>query len=108
MTLILNLSDRIEGLELKEYVPMDFEILETNGRIEEYSETHNLIIWNVSGKDIEEKYVVKAPRINFFPREYIFRTELENELINESEIIVSRFFRFLGLFCVSAGLDMLQ
>ena len=96
MTLILNLSDVVNGLELKEYVPVDFEILDTDGRIEEYSETHNLIIWNVSGKDIEKKYVAKAPKISLFPRKYIFRTELENELINESEIIVSRFFKIFS------------
>ncbi len=90
----INLSHYVEGLELREYVPVDFEILETDGKVEEYSATHNLIVWNVSGREIRRSYRVKAPNVWFFPKQFIFRTELENELLDEEEIVVSRFFSF--------------
>ena len=96
ITLSINLSEHVEGLELKEYIPVNWEILETDGEIKGYSETHNLIVWNVSGKNIIKKYTVKAPRINFFPRKYIFRTELEDKLLAENEIIVRGFFPFFS------------
>ncbi len=94
MKLEINLSHPIEGMELREYVPVGFEILETDGIIEEYSETHKLIVWNVSGKNIKVSYRLKAPDVWFFPRKYVFRTSLEEELLEESKIIVSRFFSF--------------
>ncbi len=94
ITLEANPSHYIEGMELKEYVPKDFEITKTNGKVEEYSQTHNIITWNVSGNEIKRTYQVKAPNVWFFPKQYIFRTELENQLLDESEIIVSRFFSF--------------
>jgi len=90
----VNFSHYVEGLELREYVPKDFEILETDGRIEEYSETHNVIIWSISGKETIKVYKIRAPKVNFFPVKYIFRAELENVLLNEEEIVVSRFFSF--------------
>jgi hypothetical protein len=89
MGLIVNLSHSVEGLELKEYVPVEWEILNTDGEIKEHSDTHNMITWNISGKDIIKKYKVKAPRVWFFPEKYIFRTELENQVLNEEEVIVS-------------------
>lgn len=94
ISLEVNLSHYVESMELREYVPVDFEILETDGKVEEYSETHNLIIWNISGKEVKRGYRVKAPNVWFFPKQFIFRTELENELLEESEVVVSRFFSF--------------
>ncbi len=94
VALLLNLSHYVEGLELKEYVPIDFEILETDGQIRAYSQTHNMIVWNVSGKNIEKKYVIKSPKIRFFPKKYSFRTELEDKIMSEEDIIVFRFFWF--------------
>ena len=43
MTLILNLSHEVRDFELREYVPVEWEILETDGRVEEYSSSHNII-----------------------------------------------------------------
>lgn len=94
MGIKVNLSHYIEGMELREYVPVDFEILETDGRVEEYSDTHNVIIWNLSGGEVVKWYRVKSPKVIFFPVKYIFRTELENALLSEEELIVSRFFSF--------------
>jgi len=94
MSIFVNLSDYVSGLELREYVPVNWEILNTDGKIQEYSETHNLIIWNVSGKNIIKQYAVKTPKIGFFPKKYILRSELEQEILAEDKIIVSRFFKF--------------
>ena len=91
----LNISDYIENLELKEYVPVDWEILDAGGgNIKEYSDSHNVIIWNVSGREIKKSYKIKAPIIRFFPQKYHFRTELENKEINEEEFRVYRWFWF--------------
>jgi len=92
--LSVSLSHPVEGMELKEYVPKDFDILETDGQIREYSETHNVIIWNVSGKIVSKSYKVRSPKVSFFPRKYVFRSELEDALLREDKITVSRFFSF--------------
>jgi hypothetical protein len=94
ITLNVSLSHAVSGLELKEYVPKDFEILETSGEVREYSDTHNVIIWRVSGSEISRIYRVKAPKVSFFPKKYIFKTELEDYLLKEDSIVVSRFFSF--------------
>ena len=91
----INLSHEVENLELREYVPVEWKILESDGRVENYSASHNVIVWNVSGKEIVKNYKVKSPRIWFFPRKYIFKTELENQLLNKEYVIVYRWIRFL-------------
>ncbi|MBD3253416.1 hypothetical protein GF386_06795 [Candidatus Pacearchaeota archaeon] len=96
MKLMVNLSHEINDLELKEYVPVEWEIIDTDGEVRSYSKTHNMIIWNISGKNIIKEYKVKSPNLWFFPRKYFFRTELENTVISEDLIKVYRFFWFLG------------
>ena len=97
MTLDLNLSDDVENLELREYVPVDWEILDDSLDVKRYSPTHNVIIWNVSGSNIRKSYLVQAPSISFLPYKYIFRTELEDEALNEEEVTVYRAFYILAL-----------
>lgn len=92
----VNLSHKVENLELREYVPVDFKILETDARVEEYSPSHNVMIWNVSGKNIVKDYKIKAPKIWFFPRKYIFKTELENQVLDESVVKVYRWIKFFS------------
>lgn len=92
----VNLSHKVENLELREYVPVDFEILETNGRVEEYSSSHNVMIWNVSGKEIIKNYKIKAPKLWFFPRKYIFKTKLENQVLSEDTVKVYRWIKFFS------------
>ncbi len=96
MKISLNLSHYVEGMEFKEYIPKEFEIIETDGKVEEYSETHKVISWNVSGKEIVREYKVKAPDVLFFPARYTFKTELGNLPVGEDKIVVSRFFSFLS------------
>lgn len=90
-----NLSGFVEDMELKEFIPIDWEIIDSGGgELREYSDSHNLLVWNFSGKDFEKKFKVKSPFILFFPEKYIFRTSLENEILGESEIIIKKFFGF--------------
>ncbi|MBR9706441.1 hypothetical protein GOV14_05375 [Candidatus Pacearchaeota archaeon] len=104
----LSLSHNVEGLMLYEYVPKDFEILDSNeGNVKIYSESHNVIVWNVSGKNILKNYQLKAPNVKFFPKAYSFKSELENYLINEEEVIVKRFFSFFS-FSKNVFVDAMQ
>ena len=67
---------------------MDFEIIETYGGIvEDYSSSHKVIIYNISGKDFSINYSLKSPQI-FLSRDYIFNSEIENYKINSSKAIV--------------------
>ncbi len=94
MKLSLNLSHEVENFQLKEYVPVEWKIISSEGEITSYSPAYNLIAWNVSGKAISKNYTVLAPKINLFPKKYIFRIELENQLLKEEEITVYRLFSF--------------
>jgi hypothetical protein len=95
VTLKINLSHNIENLELIEYVPISWNIIDPNGgEVKSYSETHNQIIWNVTGKNIFISYKVRAPKINFFPKKYFFRTELEDHILGENEAVVTNIFPF--------------
>jgi hypothetical protein len=100
VSLRINLSNEIEGFELKEYVPTDWEIIEPNGgKISYYDENYSVISWNISGKDIEINYLLKSPKVRLFPLKYEFASELENILLNKSNILVYRIFPFFGTSC---------
>ena len=89
------LSHSVENLELKEYVPINWEIINvTDGLIREYSDSHRVIIWNVSGKNIVKSYYIKSPNIFIFPKKYVFKLELENINLSLERVIVHKFFSF--------------
>ena len=90
----LNLSDYVNGLELKEYVPVEWRIINSTGRVEEYSESHNVVIWNITGQDVIREYYVNSPWVLFFPKRFVFRTELGDHVLSEGEVIVYRWFWF--------------
>jgi hypothetical protein len=90
----LNLSHLVKDIELIEYVPIDFEVLETNGIIKSYSSSHNQIVWNIEGKEIEKYYKFKAPSITLFPQEYLVNTYLEDYTLNSDMVNIRRFFSF--------------
>jgi hypothetical protein len=97
VNLKVNLSDEIEGFELKEYIPADWKIIDSNnGRVSYYDENYNVISWNISGKDIEINYLLKSPKIRLFPLNYEFASELENILLNKSIVKVYRLFPFFS------------
>jgi PGF-pre-PGF domain-containing protein len=93
----VNLSDAVSGMKLMELVPVEFEILDAGGgEVSEYSPTHNAIVWDVSGKDINENYVVHSPSVLLLPKQYSFKTYLEDEVLSEKNYIVYRWFSFFS------------
>ncbi len=92
----INLSSEVENLELREYVPIKFKILDTDDKIERYSPTHNVLLWNVSGQNIIKTYKLKSPFILFFPRKYVFKTELGGQVLNEDLVYVYRWIKFFS------------
>lgn len=89
MSLSLSLSSNVENLELKEYIPINWNITnQGNGQIKDYSQTHKIISWNVSNKDSSFSYTATSPDIFIRQQNHYFKTELEEELINEGEITV--------------------
>jgi hypothetical protein len=102
MKVSLNLSHNVENMQLREYVPVEWKIVSSEGKVTSYSPEYNLIVWNVSGRAINKDYTALPPKITIFPKKYIFRTELENELLKEDEIIVYRLFSFFSFFSSSS------
>ncbi len=95
MSLNFNLSHDLENFILKEYVPSSWIIEDLGGgEIGEFNEDYNVIFWNVSGKEINLKYSVQAPSVKIRPQEFSFKSELENLIVDESNITVYRFFSF--------------
>jgi hypothetical protein len=94
VSLKFNFSSNVSNIELDEFVPVDFEIINTTGVLENYSNTHNVIRWNISGSQGNLEYSVKAPNISFFgnSKVYIFNSELGGELINQDNVTVKNFF----------------
>ncbi len=89
MGMSVNLSDEVIGMKLREYVPIDFDILNSDGgEVKPYSPTHNVIEWNASGKDIEKSYSIKSPRTKFLNSRYIFKSEIENLNLSEEVIVL--------------------
>lgn len=94
----LNLSHEIKGFILKEYVPISFEILDPfDGEVSSFSETHNIITWNVSGKNVSKTYKIKAPDRSFLNSRFLFKTELENLNISEEYVTLQGFIPFFPI-----------
>jgi len=96
MKLKVGLSHEVENFEFREFVPVDWEIVETDGSVFPFSSSHNVIVWTVSGKNVEKSYKVRAPEISFWPKRYNFETDLGNYLVNSQELVVYRWFSFLS------------
>jgi len=98
MKVVLNLSNEISGMEIREYVPISFKILDAkDGLIKPYSSTHNVIIWNVSGKDILESYTILSPKKGILNTQYIFKSEIEEINLTTDNIIVRGFLPFFSI-----------
>ncbi len=96
ISLNLDLSNEVEGLVLKEYVPVDWEIVNAGGgSVEPYSESHNLIAWVVDGQGKDFTYVVKSPDVGFISSKYIFESELEDLPISGDKVTVYKYFSFI-------------
>lgn len=95
VVLSINLSDEITNMQLKEYVPKTWEILDLGGgELKEYSESHNIIVWNVSGKSIIKSYKIKSPKINILPSSFIFISELEDIGLSNQSVYVKNLIPF--------------
>lgn len=103
VTLSLNLSSPVYGLQLTEFVPPDFYIINVSGISASYDNFTNEIKWNVSGSSKTFSYLVKSPDFKLFSREsfckksYTFKTELEGEEINSENISMKKFFKFCSI-----------
>lgn len=90
-------SHEVSGVEVKEIVHKDFEILDLGGgELREYSSTHNEVVWDFSGRNFEANYEIKSPVIYAFPLRYDFRLMADDYLADESETIVYWFLRFMS------------
>lgn len=93
----IHLSDRVENMKLVEYVPIDFEIVDSgNGVVRTYSSTHNMIEWVVSGKNIYVNYSVHSPSIFWLSKYYVFSAELEGLNIAQDQVKVSGIIPFFS------------
>lgn len=83
------LSSNVSNLEFKEYVPIEFEISSVSsfGKIEPSTSTHNMIIWNFSGKTFNFEYSI-LPSIT---GDFSFISELENNLLGKKSVKVCNF-----------------
>ncbi|HIG94038.1 MAG: hypothetical protein QT05_C0012G0004 [archaeon GW2011_AR13] len=89
MSLALNLSNDVDGVLLKEYVPIEWSIMDAGfGIIKDFDSNYNLIEWNLSGKNFTFDYIVKSPDVGIFQQEFLFGTNLEYEILNEENILV--------------------
>ncbi|MFA5856947.1 MAG: hypothetical protein WC867_06310 [Candidatus Pacearchaeota archaeon] len=102
--IILNLSDNIDYLTYIEYVPIDFLIIDSGfGILKSYSKTHNILVYNISGKDIKLQYKIISPDIFVFPKRFTFKSELEDIILNEENYTV---FNIINLFAIDSSLDL--
>ncbi len=98
VSIFLNLSNSISNFQLEEYVPSDFLIINTTGSVQSYNSTYNVIIWNISGRNIYENYTVVSPHIVWpLSYSYEFYSSLGGININSEEVKVRNFFDFVPI-----------
>jgi hypothetical protein len=67
-------------------------------QVDETTDSHSSISWQINGKDIQERYVLKPPQ-NLFNAKYTFQSGFESFLSEESTVVLSKYklFDFLSL-----------
>ena len=82
----IKLSQKIENVYLKEYIPKMFEVydISSSGQLDESNPDYNMITWKVSGKNIDVSYRIKSLKLGTQE----FFTELGGELISQSSVKV--------------------
>ena len=100
MSLNLNVSEDLRDVYFIEYVPAEWEILETDGEIREHGLDSNIIVWNFTGSQGSFNYKVQAPESGFFPNNYVFKSELGGSVLAEDDILV---YEFVKIFSSSGG-----
>jgi hypothetical protein len=92
MIVSLNLSSESNGF-LIDYFPVDWQFISSDGAVEPFTETHNLIKWNVQGKQIVKNYTLKSPN-KLATRKYLFQSTFETFEGSKDEIILFRIYKF--------------
>jgi len=93
ITLQARLSHEVEGIQLKEYVPSSWEIsnISNNGVAQFSTPQYNVITWQVNGDNFTFSYQIKSPKIKSRPEEFVFKTQLDKNEINEAKVEVYKF-----------------
>jgi hypothetical protein len=84
--LTLNLSHEVSGVEFKEYVPIEFRIsdISSGGKIYHSSSNYDVIVWNISGKEINLNYSISSK----YSGEYPIISEIGGTFLEENKIKV--------------------
>jgi hypothetical protein len=90
----LKSSENVTGI-LRDYFPVDWKFFQSDGVVEPFSETHNVINWNISGTNISREYTLISPR-RIITRKYYFQSEFEDIRSEKDELILFRFYRFFA------------
>ncbi len=90
ISLQASLSHKLENIQLKEYVPVSWQVsnISSNGTIEKYTSYYNVITWQVNGDGFNFNYKIKAPEIGFIPEEFSFKTQVDEHTLEENKIKV--------------------
>jgi len=82
------LSSPVSNIELKEYVPIGFEILTTsnNATIQTANSLYNVITWKISDDNFNLTYLIKAPEVSLGMHEYKFTTQIDQTTLQEETV----------------------
>jgi hypothetical protein len=87
-------SHEISGT-LKDYFPVSWKFF-GGGDVEEFSKTHNVVRWDVSGREFEEVYELRTPRV-FIPRRFTFQSGFNDFLAEPERVVVKWLWSFFAL-----------
>jgi hypothetical protein len=87
----LNASDPIQG-KLSDLFPADMTY-QGDLLVDEITDSHDAISWDVNGKDIQERYVLNMPQ-NLFNSKYIFQSSFDSFLAQEDTLTLSKYRLF--------------
>jgi len=94
MTIYLNLSHESKGV-LIDYFPRDWKY-EGDLNVEEFSKSHNLIKWDIEGKNIQKSYTLISPNTTL-TKKYYFWSEFESYKSKEEKIVLFKFYKSVAL-----------
>jgi hypothetical protein len=86
----LNLSNEIENIKLKEYIPSSWEVIKIskNAILKKSTNQYNIIEYSLSGKNFDLFYKLKSPDVSIRPENYKFKTNLGSYDIEENTVQV--------------------
>lgn len=98
ITIFVNSSEPLFGA-LTDYFPSDWKYIPSKSNEEEvfelFSESHNMIKWEINGTNIEKTYTLKSPK-NFITRKYFFQSEFGGYKSKIYDVILFRFYKFFS------------